>query len=372
MPKNIIILCDGTGQIGGKGASTNVYKLFNMLEDRTPRQVIYYDPGIGTDMLGKIAQIFGIGFKKNVLECYQFLFDHYEAGDSIYLFGFSRGAATVRSLATFIEMFGVLPMSRKDLIDEAFRIYKMRTGEEDHAHLPHDDDNKKKNVREEQAEAFVKKHHTMWTRVKFLGVWDTVAALGGTGQWLSMVTDRFFPHRFHNFALGPGVDFARHAISIDDERKTFHPIVWDTLKNDPRPDRLKQVWFCGVHTDVGGGYPDKEQQLAYYSLDWMIREAKAKGLLFYENSPAWKDYLKLKQEDEKDEKALINGPMHNEQTGFIGWFYSRDVRKWNPKNGAIVLHKSVTRRIRNNRNLENPEYKSGSWIFKITDYRIEE
>lgn len=370
MPKNIVILCDGTGQIGGKGASTNVYKFFNMLEDRTPNQVVYYDPGIGTDLLGKFAQIFGIGFKRNVLQCYKFLFDHFEAGDNIYLLGFSRGAATVRSLATFIEMFGVLPMSRKDLINEAFRIYKMRTGNEDHAHMAFDDKQKIWNRRELAAKEFVEKHHTMWTRVKFLGVWDTVAALGGSGHWLSMITDKLFPHRFHNFSLGPGVDHARHAISIDDERKTFHPVVWDALPDDPKHDRLKQVWFCGVHTDVGGGYDEPE--LAYFSLDWMIRESKAKGIRFYENSSEWKRYLEMKKREEIDIDTLINGVMHNEQSGFIGKLYKREPRSWNTRNGAITIHRSVVKRMRNNRNLENPDYKTGAWIFKIKDYRIEE
>lgn len=370
MAKNIVILCDGTGQIGGKGASTNVYKLFNMLEDRTPDQVVYYDPGIGTDMLGKVAQIFGIGFKRNVLECYRFLFDHFEAGDNIYLFGFSRGAATVRSLATFIELFGVLPMSRKDLIHEAFRIYSMKTGEESQSHLAFDDPEKKLNARELKAQEFVKKHHTMWTRVKFLGVWDTVAALGGSGHWLSMLTDKLFPHRFHNFALGPGVDYARHAISIDDERKTFHPIVWDSLQDDPNHERLKQVWFCGVHTDVGGGYDEPE--LSYYSLHWMIRESSAKGLRFFEKSPAWENYQIDKARDEKDANDLINGKMHNEQIGFMGKLYRREVRTWNPKNGTICLHSSVVRRVRNNQNSDSPDYKSSAWIHRIKEYRIEE
>ncbi len=370
MPKNIVILCDGTGQIGGKGASTNVYKLFNMLEDRTANQVVYYDPGIGTETFGKVAQIFGIGFKRNVLNCYEFLFDNFEAGDRIYLFGFSRGAATVRSLATFIEMFGVLPLSRKDLINEAFRIYKMRTNDEEDTHLSFDNVSKRLNRRELKAKEFVDLHHTMWTRVKFVGVWDTVAALGGSGHWLSMITDKLFPHRFHNFSLGPGVDHARHAIAIDDERKTFHPVVWDSLKDDPAGDRLKQVWFCGVHTDVGGGY--SEPELSYYSLDWMIRESRAKGIRFYEDSREWKKYLAMKARDEKDQNDLINGLMHNEQQGFMGKLYKRERRKWDPANGPIVLHRSVERRMRNCRNANDPDYKSSAWVLKIQDFRFED
>lgn len=369
MPKNIVILCDGTGQIGGKGASTNVYKLFNMVEDRTANQVVYYDPGIGTDVLGKFAQIFGIGFKRNVLNCYQFLFENYQAGDSIYLFGFSRGAATVRSLSAFIELFGILPASRKDLIEEAFKIYEVRTPQQETEAAKSHLQKKQLNKREQLAKEFVEKHHTMWTRVKFIGVWDTVAALGGSGHMLSMITDKFFPHRFHNFALGPGIDHARHAISIDDQRKTFHPIIWDALENDPHHDRLKQVWFCGVHTDVGGGY--NEAELSFYSLDWMIREARDKQLRFYEGSPAWKEYLRNKKLEEERPGHLVNGKMHDEQTGFIGKLYKREVRSWDPKKGTICLHHSVFNRKRNLHNADAPEYKQESWILKIDNHRIE-
>lgn len=370
MPKNIVILCDGTGQIGGIGAATNVYKLFNMLEDRTPNQVVYYDPGIGSTRFGLPSQIFGYGFKRNILECYQFLFKNYESGDQIYLFGFSRGAATVRSLATFIELFGILPASRQDLIRQAFKIYTRRTDVEHEAHVAHD---KKSviNAREQAAKDFVNKHHTMWTRVKFLGVWDTVAALGGTGRILSMITDKLFPHRFHNFSLGPGVDFARHAISIDDERKTFHPIIWEKLDDDPNHERLKQVWFCGVHTDVGGGY--NEHELSYYSLDWMIRESEAKGLKFYKDSLAWKAYQELKKEASTNENKLIDGLMHNEQKSVIGKLYRREVRTWNEKRyGQIWLHSSVKRRTKNKDNGDDPAYHQSSWILKHENFRIEE
>lgn len=367
MGKNIVILADGTGQIGGQGAATNVYKFFNMLEDRTPQQVVYYDPGIGSFRFGLPAQIFGIGFKQNILDCYNFLFENYEAGDDIYLFGFSRGAATVRSLSGFIELFGILPASRMDLIEQAFDIYMMKASHEDEAHMMWNK-RTKWNEREVAAKAFVAKHHTMWTRIRFIGVWDTVAALGGTGRILHMITDKFFPHTFHNFALSPGVDYARHAISIDDERKTFHPIIW---KPDPDPDRLKQVWFCGVHTDVGGGYDEAE--LSFYSLDWMIREAEPKGLLFYKNSPAWKKYISDKeQEAARQEPELVNGVMHNEQNGFIGGFYRRAVRSWDKtKYGKITIHKSVFARKKNNLNKEDPNYKSSSWILKIEDHNIE-
>ena len=118
MSKNIVIFSDGTGQEGGEGHNTNIYKIFNMLEDRTSRQVTFYDRGLGTGWRKISGNAFGAGISKNIKECYQFIFENYESGknnepnDQIYLFGFSRGAATVRSLSGFIHEFGILPKTR--------------------------------------------------------------------------------------------------------------------------------------------------------------------------------------------------------------------------------------------------------------------
>ncbi len=124
MSKNIVIFSDGTGQDGGTKHNTNVYKLFEMLEHRTSRQVAFYDRGLGTGMRKISGNVFGGGMSHNIRECYQFIFDHFEAGDQIFLFGFSRGAATVRSLSSFIHYFGILPKSRPELIKKAYNIYK--------------------------------------------------------------------------------------------------------------------------------------------------------------------------------------------------------------------------------------------------------
>jgi len=93
MPKNIVIFSDGTGQDGGQGANTNIYKIFNMIESRTSKQVSYYDRGLGTGVFKAMGSIAGFGISKNIKDCYSFIFEHYEAGDKIYLLGFSRGAA---------------------------------------------------------------------------------------------------------------------------------------------------------------------------------------------------------------------------------------------------------------------------------------
>lgn len=339
MGKNIIILSDGTAQKGGVGSNTNVYKLFNMIEDRTSKQIAFYDPGLGTDWRKVSGSIAGGGFSKNILDCYRFLFENFEASDQIFLFGFSRGAATVRSLSGFIHLFGILPKSRSDLIKKAFKIYKIKNDK----------------IRGKKAQAFIQKHHTMWCKINFLGVWDTVAALGLPVKSISVVLDKFFPHKFHNFQLSDSVVFARHALSIDETRKTFHPVVWDTIEND-KEHKMKQVWFSGVHTDVGGGY--KEEDLSNITLKWMIREAVDKGLIIYEKSPTYQKLLTSPVE--------VNGMMHNEQKGFPGNLMKSAQRNWNKEtHGEPCVHESVLTRTKNTDNADTPKY--APWILDLID-----
>ncbi len=339
MGKNIVVFSDGTGQKGGVGSNTNVYKMFNMIEDRTERQIAFYDPGLGTDWRKVTGMISGRGFSKNIKDCYRFIFENFQADDQIYLFGFSRGAATVRSLSGFIHMFGILPKSRPDLIDKAFKIYRL----------------KKSKNRDKKAKAFIAKHHTMWCKIKFIGVYDTVAALGIPVKWMSFVLDKFFPHKFHSFNLSDSVEYARHALSLDDERKTFHPLLWNTIKNDTQ-QRMKQVWFCGVHTDVGGGY--MEEDLSDISLKWMLGEAIAKNLIIYQKAPAFQRLLKSNPD--------INGLMHNEQESFPGKLFKRKKRTWNKEtHGEPHIHESVFKRTKSSKNEDSPRYSS--WIFSYFD-----
>jgi uncharacterized protein (DUF2235 family) len=335
MSKNIVIFSDGTGQKGGVGSNTNVYKLFNMVEDRTERQIAFYDPGLGTDWRKIPGLIAGLGFSKNILDCYSFIFENFEADDNIFLFGFSRGAATIRSLSGFIHLFGVLPKSRADLIPLAYNIYRI----------------KDKKLREQKANAFVEKHNTMWCKIKFLGVWDTVAALGLPVVWLSNLIDKIFPHKFHSFDLSESVEYARQALSIDEERKSFLPVLWNTIENG-LDKRMKQVWFAGVHTDVGGGY--QEEDLSNITLQWMIKEATAKNLIIYQKSPA---YIKL-----INSSPDIDGMMHNEQKEFPGKLMKRMKRSWNKiTHGEPCIHESVFERTKNSDNSDAPKYSP--WIF---------
>jgi len=338
MSKNMVIFSDGTGQEGGEGYNTNIYKLFNMIEDRTRRQVAFYDRGIGTGWRKVTGNIGGMGLSRNIKQCYRFIFDHYEAGDEIFLFGFSRGAATVRSLSSFIHYFGILPKSRPELIGKAYKIYRIK------------DDTRRK----EKADEFVRKHHNMWARIKFIGCYDTVAALGLPFKSASVILDGIpcFRHRFHNFRLSESVENAYQALAIDDERKTFFPVYWDRELLDYQT--VQQVWFCGMHTDVGGGY--KEQNLSDIPLVWLTGKAIRHGLLLYPRHKV--------QIDED-----INGTMHDSRGTWITRFYRRQVRTWDVnQQGKPVIHQSVLERKKNRENKEHPPYHS--WILDL-DYKVE-
>lgn len=339
MSKNIIVFSDGTGQEGGKGANTNIYKLFNIIEDRTPRQISFYDAGLGTGWRKISGSAFGVGISKNILDCYTFIFENYEAGDQVYLFGFSRGAATVRSLSSFIHYFGIIPKSRPELIKQAYKIYKIS------------DEAKRKR----KADDFVSRHHTMWTRIKFLGCYDTVAALGLPIKPLSVLMNKipWLQHKFQNFTLNESVENAYHALAIDDERKTFHPILWDAEAMEHQ--FIKQVWFCGMHTDVGGGYP--EQDLSDIPFVWMREMAVHHGLRIYPNHSV-----------SVNEDA--NGYMHNSRGS--GWtkLYPKKQRFWDAnRTDKPIVHQSVLKRTLNTDNTETSSYKP--WILSL-DYDVED
>lgn len=321
MAKNIVVFSDGTGQEGGAVSNTNVYKTFQMIESRSDRQISFYDRGLGIGILEVLSSVTGFGISRNILECYRFIYDNFSDGDKIFLFGFSRGAATVRSLAGFIDLFGILPASRPDLIEKAYEIYEISDETE----------------RLERADDFVQNNSNLWCDVHFMGVWDTVAALGVPWRAVSMVLDKvpFSRHTFHDFKLSKRVKHARHAIAIDDKRKTFHPIPWreDLVEDD---QTLKQVWFAGMHTDVGGGY--KEHELSDVPFVWMLREAIQEGLRIYARH-------------EVECFPSEQGEMHDSRSGWARLFREAERNCPPPewlKNGMPTVHESVIERAANN------------------------
>ncbi len=261
--KRIIICCDGTWNEPFESDSpTNVVKTVRAIcpvDEAEIPQVVYYDTGIGTgnalDRL--IGGGLGAGLSRNVQEAYLFLVSNYQDGDEIYLFGFSRGAYTVRSLSGLIGLAGILAKRDLPRFRDAYQYYrtppKKRSAELEARLLPDRDDRKQADIH-------------------FLGVWDTVGALGIPFDPL-----RFMAHRygFHDVELGSRVRHAYHALGLDERRKAFSAALWSRV---PEPDRqiVEQVWFCGVHSDVGGGYVDTG--LSDISLRWMLAKARDCGL----------------------------------------------------------------------------------------------
>ena len=324
MPKNIVILSDGTGKEGGKGHNTNVYKLFNMAEDRTPNQIVFYDRGLGTKGLRRFLGLaFGVGISKNIRECYEFIFDNYQIDDQIFLMGFSRGAFTIRSLSGFINLFGILPKSRRELIKNAYNIYKI----------------KKQKKRKKKVEKFLAKHHTVECPIKTIAVWDTVGALGVPIKILNILNP--FKYKFHDTNLCENVKYGFHALAIDDKRRVFRPVFWDE-RNVLDSQKVEQVWFTGMHSDVGGGY--HEQELSDIAMEWMLKKTTTLGLLISKDHS-----VKI--------KPGADGKMHNSRSG-IGILYRKAKRSLSAKIKKLILHQSVLDRYHNKDNKYDP------WILK--------
>lgn len=304
--RQIVLCCDGTGNRFSKN-NTNVVLTFSHLE-RDERQAPFYDPGVGTfstiplpfkgaqnvgTLLGKA---FGIGVADNVADAYEFLMNHYRDGDEVYVFGFSRGAYTARLLTGVIARVGLLRKDNKNLISEAIRMA-----------LKHRDD--------VALQDDFKRMFARDCRINFLGVWDTVSSLWNWSP-LTVFKDNF---------LASSVVHARHAIAIDEQRKKFPVTLWNESQIAPR-QTIKQVWFAGVHSDVGGWY--EERGLSDIALEWMLKEAKEQGLYLSED---WQGAL--------NGDAL--GPLHQSRKGF--WKVWRRHNRRIPE-GALI-HQSVKTRM---------------------------
>jgi len=266
--KRLIVCLDGTwNKPDQEEEITNVVKIMRALkpgDDNGVAQIAFYDMGVGTG--GPIDRIrggaLGRGLEDNIKDGYRFLANNYDDGDEIYLFGFSRGAFTARSLAGFIGWMGVIRKTELHQLGEIWERYKKRP------------------KHEKIAPADLKK--IAWeneVRIKCVGVWDTVGALGIptkkiAAKWLHK------KYQFHNTGLGGHIDHAFHALAIDEKRGPFEPTLWTVKKGKSEsPERVQQVWFAGVHSDIGGGY--KQAQLSDIALLWMIKRVRlATGLCF--------------------------------------------------------------------------------------------
>ncbi|MGI9406597.1 MAG: DUF2235 domain-containing protein, partial [Hyphomicrobiaceae bacterium] len=350
MKKNIVLLSDGTGNSAAKISKTNVWRIYCALNLSKGNQRAFYDDGVGTSRfspLRLVSGVFGWGLARNVRELYEQLCRHYDGGnnDEIFMFGFSRGAFTVRTLAGLVVSCGIIDRDPKKKV----RVWRWTTLS--HHDVGLDTDEGLKAAVREAYRSYRTKYKgraLVWIgrrirnlflkapqrpenfneyyaggvipEIKFLGVFDTVDAVGLPVDELSVLLDRYvYPHRFQDTNLSPKVKIACHALALDDERLSFHPVLWnevqdenDTKKEDLRDEPPEQVWFAGMHTNVGGGYPD--DSLALVPGLWMIDNACKAGLIF----------------DEQEVKRLSSaadecGKLYNSRSGFASFY------RYNPR-----------------------------------------
>jgi len=271
--KRIITCSDGTwdkpgNTDHGKVVRSNVQKIFQVIAkaDGGISQIKHYDDGVGAvGPLWKrvINGATGGGLDDNIIDAYKFIIWNYEPGDELYLFGFSRGAYTARSVAGLIRKCGILKNQDLCLIEEAYNLYRDKS----EASLPGN----------ALSEAFIAKNSYPNPEIKFIGVWDTVGALGIPLSAFQLWNKE--KYKFYDLTLSSIIKHAYQAVSIDERRKLFDINLW---KQSPHAREnnvqqfVEQRWFAGVHCDVGGGYI--QEQLSDLTLLWMIEKAKFAGL----------------------------------------------------------------------------------------------
>ena len=356
--KNIIVCADGTGNKGGYSPDSNVYKVYKAVDKNfcgkaqdgsdIDEQIVFYDNGVGTEKnkyLRALGGALGFGFGRNVCDLYKYIARNYAEGDHIYFFGFSRGASTVRACNGMINKCGLVKcedLRNRELdalVSEAFDVYK----------------NHKKNPQRAIDFRDSDRSHGA-VKIHFLGVWDTVVALGFpkrtdiTGP-VTLVMNTIFkifeealdfvwPHSFYHYKLTDNVEYAYQALAIDDERTAFWPYVWQE-KNiegaaDRTEDNVEQVWFAGMHSNVGGGY--ERSGMAGVPLHWMVNRAISHGLVFDDNDL-----------QDINSGCHIHGRMYNSRDGF-GFFYRyhpREIKNLTDGKllGEVKIHCSVVERM---------------------------
>ncbi|WP_048707663.1 DUF2235 domain-containing protein [Microvirga massiliensis] len=364
--RKIVILADGTGN-AFRNRESNIWRLYTALDLKDPDQVAVYIQGVGTSGFRPFAVLdaaTGIGVPSNVRKLYRFLCWNWHPEAKVYMFGFSRGAFTIRTLIGLIASQGLVPtqidgapVSRAEMkrnARAAWRAYRAKqvtwrnsfptiliarairdailaiarfiSGHRSYASVRAAMDAPRRTV-----------------RIRFAGLFDTVEAYGVPVEEMRWAIDRvIWPISFRNRVLSDRVDFARHALALDDERTTFHPVRFDMTAELPRAGeaRIQEVWFAGVHSDVGGGYPD--DGLSYLPLTWMIDEIAAtaagpdSGLRFL---PGTADAFRA--------QASPLAPIHDSRTG-LAVFYRYDprpVRSGVESGGPPVIHHSVAEKM---------------------------
>jgi uncharacterized protein (DUF2235 family) len=340
MPKNIVICCDGTANQFTEN-KTNVLKLFSVLDQNAPDQVAYYHPGLGTmEPSGALStfarkltilmgKAIGYGLDLDIRDAYVFLMQNYQPEDKVYFFGFSRGAYTVRAVAALLNMYGLIRCGNEALVPYAIRmmIGMKRSESKDQAQA---------DAMRQYFELAAEFKRTMsipctpW----FVGVWDTVSSVG----WIDN------PLKLPYISNNPDIEIGRHAIAIDEKRAFFRTNLWhpSTKPQTPAgPKDLKQVWFPGVHCDVGGGYAEAESGLSKIALEWMLGEAEAAGLRI---DAAKKAQVLGKAPGSKCAPPDPNGMAHESLNGL--WVLAEFLLKkhYNWKTGKVERRMNLFRR----------------------------
>jgi uncharacterized protein (DUF2235 family) len=328
MAKNIVICCDGTANEFAEDR-TNVVKLYYTLEQNPSGQIAYYHPGLGTmEPAGalttparKITRILGMaigyGLAGDIRDAYTYLANHFEEDDKVFLFGFSRGAYTVRAVCSLLHMYGLTWPGNDPLVPYAVRmmmaIEKIRAAEQ------------RGSMSREQAGDALAGYFRLANDFKntmcrtgckphFAGVWDTVSSVGWKDN----------PLKLPFSADNPDINIGRHALAIDERRAFFRTNRWihsaELLEHGPKD--VKEVWFAGVHCDVGGGYSEEKSGLAKIALEWMLEEAKAAGL---QVDRARQEEVLGRSPGSRYEKPDCDGPATESLTG---WW---KIAEWVPK-----------------------------------------
>jgi T6SS, Phospholipase effector Tle1-like, catalytic domain len=360
MPKRIAIFADGTGNAFEEQES-NVWRLYEALDKTNEDQIAYYIKGVGTSGFRPYAMIdgaTGIGVPANVRALYEFICWNWSPGDEIYLFGFSRGAFTIRTLVGLIHHEGLVPTrtgaapvyraEMKRNVMAAWRSYRAKTA-------PGRSAPTFTVVRAIRDALLFVYRLLLWRRgygqvsaenrklvpITFVGLFDTVEAYGVPVEELRVAIDRaIWPISFRNRVLSSFVQRACHALSLDDERQTFHPLRFDMTHETT--DRIQEVWFAGAHSDVGGGYPDSA--LALVPLGWMAENAAAPTIFGGATAPGLR-FTRAKL-DEFRQAASALGPRHDSRSG-LGVFYRYSPRTVgrNERGDAPIVHYSVAEKM---------------------------
>lgn len=266
--KKIIICCDGTGNKPSNGEASNVYDLVELLEEKED-QIVFYDTGLGTEYApGKQTGMakfinrtyglaFAVGLQQNIKDAYGFLVDHYEPGDNIYIFGFSRGAYTARAVIGMLHQMGLLKKTGKNLIHYAASAY-MKQGKIPWADL--------KSFQSRLCQSYENNNRKFEIPIEYVGLWDTVKSVGIRHNGTKLAYTRKLP----------SVKSIRHAVALDEKRTKFRPNHITAL--GWLDGSAQTMWFTGVHSDIGGGYPQDERGLSDHAMRWILEEANHCGL----------------------------------------------------------------------------------------------